>query len=159
MLRATKQPRIILIHALSSAGLQLRYVFLFYSLFFLYCFVCKRHDFDIKVLAKLQGLDWKRFKKPIELQKELNASFKHLIELIKTNMHSEEYSMEELVQLLETSESEIISNSLTKNTANCKVLFTLLVVFIENENFVSLSEKLSALQSNFTCVRRSTACL
>jgi N-acetylgalactosamine kinase len=42
-----------------------------------------------------------------------------LIELTKSHLHSEEYTLEEIAKCLEATEEEVIANSLTQNTSNC----------------------------------------
>ncbi len=71
------------------------------------------------MLAKSQGLEWRKIKKPIELQKSLDLNLSELIQLAKLNLHEHLYSLEEICQLLETTKEEIILNSLSQNTADC----------------------------------------
>ncbi len=73
----------------------------------------------LKVLAKSQGLDWRRIKKPLELQKALNFTLLQMIDLVNSNLHEEEYSIEELCKILETTQEEIVLTSLNQNTAHC----------------------------------------
>ena len=73
-------------------------------------------------------------KKPIELQKALNASLLELIELTEKNLHPELYAIDEICELLGTTQQELILNSLTPNTANCIfklnfLLFNLIKLF------------------------------
>lgn len=72
-----------------------------------------------QILAKSQGLDWRKIKKPIDLQKELKSSFKELIEITQLVLHPEPYSVDEVCGILETTQQELILNSLNQNTANC----------------------------------------
>lgn len=74
-----------------------------------------------QILAKSQGLNWRKIKKPIDLQKSLNSSLSELIELIDLVLHKEPYSMDEVCRILETTQQELILNSLTQNTSNCKI--------------------------------------
>ena len=76
-------------------------------------------------MAKSQGLEWRKIKKPIELQKILGLNLKELIDLVEKNMHENEYSLDEICQLLETTKEEIILNSLSSNTADCMKDFAL----------------------------------
>ena len=73
-----------------------------------------------QVLAKQQGLEWRKIKKPIDLQKSLGYNFIELIELVRKNLHQQEYSLDEICEILETNKEEIILNSLSSNTADCK---------------------------------------
>lgn len=73
-----------------------------------------------QILAKSQGLDWRKIKKPIELQKALNCSLLELIDLTENNLHKDLYTNDEICKILETTQQELILNSLTQNTANCK---------------------------------------
>jgi hypothetical protein len=43
-----------------------------------------------------------------------------MIELVNTHLHEEEYTLDELCVVLETTPEEIALNSLNQNTANCK---------------------------------------
>lgn len=78
-----------------------------------------------KVLAKSQGLDWRKIKKPLDLQKLLNISLIELIELTQANLHPEVYNLDELCNILETTQQELILNSLNENTANCIYFYSL----------------------------------
>ncbi len=75
-----------------------------------------------QVLAKSQGLEWRKIKKPLELQKFLGLNLVEMIEIAKKNMHQNTYTLDELCQLLETSKEEIILNSLSQNTSECNNL-------------------------------------
>jgi hypothetical protein len=65
-------------------------------------------------------LEWKKFKKPHELQNALKKTLEEMTELVKANLHPQEYTMDELCGLLETTHEEIVLNSLNQNTAHCK---------------------------------------
>lgn len=73
-----------------------------------------------KVLAKSQGIDWRKIKKPLDLQKALKATLLELIDLVKLNLHPEVYTMSEVCDLLETTQEELTLNSLTQNTSSRK---------------------------------------
>ena len=45
-------------------------------------------------MAKSQGLEWRTIKKPLDLQKALDASLIDLIELVKKHLHTEPYTIE-----------------------------------------------------------------
>jgi N-acetylgalactosamine kinase len=47
-----------------------------------------------QILAKSQGVDWHKIKKPLDLQKTLNMSLVELIDLVKKNLHQEPYTIE-----------------------------------------------------------------
>jgi hypothetical protein len=79
----------------------------------------KMYSIINKILAKSQGLNWRIIRKPIDLQKEMSTTLLHLIELIKINLHPHEYTLEEVANILGTSQEELIQTSLTQNTAEC----------------------------------------
>ncbi|CAM6002984.1 unnamed protein product [Sphagnum balticum] len=72
-----------------------------------------------QVLAKLQGIDWHKVRKPLDLQKSLDTSLLDLIELTKTSLHPEDYTLSEICSILETTKEELTLNSLTQNTSEC----------------------------------------
>ena len=72
-----------------------------------------------QILAKSQGLEWRKIKKPLELQKLLGLNLLELIEAAKSNMHQNTYTLDEVCQLLEATKEEIILNSLSQNTSEC----------------------------------------
>lgn len=74
-----------------------------------------------QVLAKSQGLDWRKIKKPIDLQKALNFSIIELIEITQSVLHENVYTIDEVCRILETTQQELILNSLSQNTSNCKI--------------------------------------
>lgn len=43
-----------------------------------------------------------------------------MIDLAKKTLHPELYTLDEICQLLETSKEEIVLNSLSQNTSECK---------------------------------------
>lgn len=71
-----------------------------------------------QILAKSQGLDWRSIKKPLELQKALNFSLIELVMLADKNLHAEEYTIEEVCEILETNLDELSKTSLSQNTLN-----------------------------------------
>jgi N-acetylgalactosamine kinase len=73
-----------------------------------------------QVLAKSQGLEWRKVKKPLEVQKLLDVSLLEMISLVKRNIHEGVYSLDELCGVLETTKEEIVLNSLSQNTSECK---------------------------------------
>ena len=74
-----------------------------------------------KILAKSQGLEWRKIKKPLELQKILSFTLLEMIDLVESKLHSEDYTIEEIFELLETTHDEIVLNCLNQNTANRKI--------------------------------------
>jgi len=75
-----------------------------------------------QILAKSQGLEWRKIKKPLELQKLLGLNLLELIEMAKSNMHQNVYTLDEVCQLLDATKEEIILNSLSQNTSQCKYI-------------------------------------
>lgn len=73
-----------------------------------------------QVLAKSQGLEWRKVKKPLEVQKQLDVSLLEMISLVKSNIHEGVYSLDELCGVLEATKEEIVLNSLSQNTSECK---------------------------------------
>ncbi|CAF0952688.1 unnamed protein product [Brachionus calyciflorus] len=97
-----------------------------------------------QLLAKSQGLDWRKIKKPIELQKSLNCSLLEMIELTETTLHKDVYTI-----------NEIILNSLTPNTSNLNV-FQLyerdLHVFSEAQKVYDFKDAFMNLAVNYECL-------
>lgn len=73
-----------------------------------------------QLLAKSQGLEWRKIKKPIEIQKILDLNFLELIDIVKANIHEGVYTLDEICQTLEATKEEIILNSLSQNTAEVR---------------------------------------
>ena len=73
-----------------------------------------------QVLAKSQGLEWRKIKKPLEVQKQLDLTLLELIDLVKVNIHEGIYTIDELSNTLEATKEEIVLNSLSQNTSECK---------------------------------------
>ena len=71
-----------------------------------------------QVLAKSQGLEWRKIKKPLEVQKQLDLTLLELIDLV--NIHEGIYTIDELSNTLEATKEEIVLNSLSQNTSECK---------------------------------------
>jgi DNA-binding Xre family transcriptional regulator len=57
-----------------------------------------------------------------ELQKALGLSLAEIIELAEKSLHTEVYTLDEVCRLLETTKEEIILNSLSQNTSECKFI-------------------------------------
>lgn len=73
-----------------------------------------------QVLAKSQDLEWRKIKKPIDVQKQTGLSLNNLIQLVRTNMHKSTYSLDEICETLGATREEIVLNSLSQNTATLK---------------------------------------
>ena len=74
-----------------------------------------------KILAKKNGVDWRQIRKPLELQKALGKSLLELIELVRSQLHAEAYTIDEICQILETDHNELLLTTLTPNTSDSKI--------------------------------------
>ncbi|KAK9499477.1 hypothetical protein O3M35_002508 [Rhynocoris fuscipes] len=69
-----------------------------------------------QILAKQNGLEWKKILKVADLQKALNCSLDQLLDLIINSLHDGYYSKDEICKLLEVSPNELEQISLSPNT-------------------------------------------
>lgn len=68
------------------------------------------------LLAKVSGLDWEEVPNMASLQAKLNKTFDEMLELVKTTLHEEPYSVEEVARALYISQNNLTINILSKNT-------------------------------------------
>lgn len=69
-------------------------------------------------MAKKQGLKWNEIKKLQEVQNNLNLSLEAVIELVQCSFKEDPYTLEEIVQELDTDLRTINEVTLTPNTRN-----------------------------------------
>nr|XP_033776155.1 N-acetylgalactosamine kinase isoform X2 [Geotrypetes seraphini] len=69
-----------------------------------------------KLIAKLQGLDWKTLWKLGDLQTKLGVSLEEMLTLVKKTLHPEPYSREEICTTLGINIDELRSTILSQNT-------------------------------------------
>lgn len=72
------------------------------------------------MLAKAQGLEWRRLQKLGELQAELKVSLEKMLELVDDALHPEPYTREEICKTLGISTEELCENILSTNTQHGK---------------------------------------
>lgn len=66
----------------------------------------------------MNGLNWRQIKKLVDLQTKLDANLADMIKLTKKHLHVEQYTMDEICNILDTNKEDIIANCLSQNTAD-----------------------------------------
>ena len=69
-----------------------------------------------QVIAKNKGLDWKKFKRLGDLHSALGLTFNDMIQVVNDCLHKEPYSKQEVCDILEVTEEELNSISLSERT-------------------------------------------
>jgi len=86
-----------------------------------------KNSFPKKVLAKLNGLNWRHIKKLVDLQTKLDVNLADMLKLTKKHLHVETYTLDEICNILDTNKEDIVANCLSQNTADCNLF---LIAFI-----------------------------
>jgi len=69
-----------------------------------------------QVLAKMSSIDWRKIKKLLEIQTELGLDLGQMITLVEQKLHKEPFTKQELCELLQVTEEEMATTSLSPNT-------------------------------------------
>ena len=123
----TKPQQVITTLELQSVDLQLRYrscslshIYWSYLGFNLSVLLCKQQLFVRQVIAKTKDLDWKKYKRLGDLHSNLGLTLSDMIQLVNESLHKEPYSKQEVCEILEVTEEELNSLSLSERTYDSK---------------------------------------
>ena len=72
------------------------------------------------MIAKTKGLDWKKYKRLGDLHSNLGLTLSDMIQLVNESLHKEPYSKQEVCEILEVTEEELNSLSLSERTYDSK---------------------------------------
>ena len=68
------------------------------------------------MIAKAKGLPWRDLRRLGDLQVQLGVSLEDMVKTVAKVLHPEPYSKEELCKVLEVTEEELVTTSLSQNT-------------------------------------------
>lgn len=72
------------------------------------------------MIAKTKDLDWKKYKRLGDLHSNLGLTLSDMIQLVNESLHKEPYSKQEVCEILEVTEEELNSLSLSERTYDSK---------------------------------------
>lgn len=70
----------------------------------------------MQVLSKSKGLEWRDLRKLGDLQKTLGVTLDDMVALVESTLHKQPYSKQEICQILQVTEDDLNSLSLSENT-------------------------------------------
>ena len=68
------------------------------------------------MIAKARGLPWRDLRRLGDVQVQLGVSLGNMVKTVAEMLHPEPYSKEELCKVLEVTEEELVTTSLSQNT-------------------------------------------
>ena len=68
------------------------------------------------MIAKARGLPWRDLRRLGDVQVQLGVSLGDMVKTVAEMLHPEPYSKEELCKVLEVTEEELVTTSLSQNT-------------------------------------------
>ena len=68
------------------------------------------------MIAKAKGLPWRDLRRLGDVQVQLGVSLEDMVKTVAEMLHPEPYSKEELCKVLEVTEEELVTTSLSQNT-------------------------------------------
>ncbi|KAF0286933.1 N-acetylgalactosamine kinase [Amphibalanus amphitrite] len=69
-----------------------------------------------QLLAKSRGLEWSKFRRLGDLQKELKLEFSEMVDMVRTVLHEQPYSKKEICSELGVTEQQLDEITLSENT-------------------------------------------
>ena len=74
-----------------------------------------------QVMAKLEGLDWHKTRKLVDLQNGLQVSLQEMPAIVDKHLHVGPYSRQEVLKILGITDEELVVESLSENTKEMQV--------------------------------------